>query len=409
MRRAWRRWLPAAAALLLAGAALFVGTARLWPRAAGEQRGIVVLVEFPDIPGTAGPESIARKFGEMSSYLGEMSYGRARITAGISRRWYRVPRPVSHYRIPAADLKVPPGPIFDLTDDVIAEAGEEIDFRKYDFIVFFLSAPVEKYGMVSLSGYPGIFGWKRDTPPRTRAGKPVDVPIAIFTRDAHLGSIVHDMAHLLGGWRDGKRMVPCLFDQDLQSHVEGKPEEARKKFLKAIPHLGFWDPLSCHYYKLFSPPSGFSSWTRMRLGWLEPGKIRLVKPGESAEVLLGPLARGESETLAIKIPIEGNRYYLIENRQHIGYDRFLPGKGLLIMRIDDDAGECMGGKSPVRLVDANPKVPLLEGAAFDLGGNESFTDRELGVRVRLLGMRGYSMLVAVEPAGAAPPGAKTSR
>lgn len=405
-KRNWR--LLAAAALLLAAAGL-LAVKHFRPAGAQQLRGIVLLVEFPDVPGGSALEPIAKKFIDMGQYLGEMSYGRAEVKTEVSKRWFRVPRPVAHYRIPFADLKVPPGPIFDLTDDVIAAAGEELELAEYDFIIFFLSAPVEKYGMVSLSGYPGIFGWKRDTPPRTRAGKPVDVPIAIFARDVHLGSIVHDMAHLLGGWRDGKRMVPCLFDQDLQAHVEGNPAEARKKFLKAIPHLGFWDPLSCHYYKKFLPPSGFCAWTRMRLGWLEPGKIRLVKPGESAEVLLGPLARGESETLAIKIPIAGNRYYLIENRQHIGYDRFLPGKGLLIMRIDDDAGECMGGKSPVRLVDANPKVPLLEGAAFNLGGRESFTDRELGVRVRLLGMRGYSMLVSVEPAGAAPPGVKTSR
>jgi hypothetical protein len=354
-------------------------------------------VEFADLYGKAGPEAITGKFRDMERYLKEMSYGRAILETEVASRWYRVPRPISHYRIPTADLKVPPGPIFDLTDDVIAAAGDEIDLNKYDYIIFFLAAPVEKFGMISLSGYPGLFGWKRDTPPRTRSGKEVDVPIAIYTRDAHLGSIVHDMTHLLGGWRDGKRVAPCLFDQDLQAEVGGSPADARKTFLKAIPHVGFWDPLSCHFYQRFMPPPGFCSWTRMRLGWLTPDKIRVVKPGESASVLLGPLAKGDSETLAIKIPIAGNRYYLIENRQHIGYDRFLPGRGMLILRIDDDAGECMGGESPVRLVNANPKIPLLEGAAFDIGGNESFSDKELGVKVRLVEMRGYSCLVSVEP------------
>jgi hypothetical protein len=337
----------------------------------------------------------------MDQYFDEMSYGRASVRAEVFPRWFRLPRPVSHYRIPTADLKVPPGPIFDLTDDVIAEAGEELDLTDYDFIVFFLSAPVEKYGMVSLSGYPGIFGWKRDVPPRTRSGKVVDVPIAIYARDAHLGSIVHDMAHLLGGWRNGRRVVPCLFDQDLQADVGGKPSEARNTFLKAIMHLGFWDPLSCHFYKRRVPPPGFCSWTRMRLGWLGPGKIRTVMPGDTAKVALGPLEKGDSGVLAIKIPISASRYYLIENRQRLGYDRFLPGKGVLIMRIDEEAAECMGGDCPVQLVNANPGVRLLEGAAFDIGGEESFSDPELGVTVRLTGMRGYSCLISVEPYAAA--------
>jgi hypothetical protein len=385
----------AAAALLLVAAGLLL--VKYFTTPAGTLRGIVLKVEFADLPGEEGAKIIAAKFRDMDRYIKDMSYGRVTLKTEVSDRWYRVPRPISHYRIPTADLKVPPGPIFDLTDDVIAEAGEGINLNKYDYIVFYLASPVEKFGMISLSGYPGLFGWKRDTPPRTRAGKEVDVPVAIYCRDAHLGSIVHDIVHLLGGWRDGKRVAPCLFDQDLQAEVGGSPADARKTFLKAIPHVGFWDPLSCHFYQRFMPPPGLCSWTRMRLGWLTPEKIRVVKPGESAEVLLGPLARGDSGTLAIKIPIAGNRYYLIENRQHIGYDRFLPGRGMIILRIDDDAGECMGGESPVRMVNANPKVPLLEGAAFDIGGNESFSDKELGVRVRLLEMRGYSCLVSVEP------------
>ncbi|MFH0778928.1 MAG: hypothetical protein V2A71_09960, partial [Candidatus Eisenbacteria bacterium] len=66
------------------------------------------------------------------------------------------------------------------------------------------------------------------------------------------------------------------------------------------------------------PPPGVSSWTRMRLGWIDRSKIRVVEPGERAEIVLGALEEGSSETAVIKISLSGNSYYLVENRQPIG-------------------------------------------------------------------------------------------
>ena len=83
-----------------------------------------------------------------------------------------------------------------------------------------------------------------------------------------------------------------------------------------------------------------------------------------------------SEILAVKIPLSETTYYLIENRQPIGFDRHLPGSGILIMYADDKVAECRYGKSPVKLMDAAPKIPHLEGAAFDMGKKESFIDEK---------------------------------
>ena len=58
-------------------------------------------------------------------------------------------------------------------------------------------------------------------------------------------------------------------------------------------------------------------------------------------------------------------------------DKNLPGSGVLILYADDTVAECLHGEAPVKIVDADPSVPYLEGAAFDIGeGNrDTFTDR----------------------------------
>ncbi|MDP3425863.1 MAG: hypothetical protein Q8S17_00595, partial [Humidesulfovibrio sp.] len=197
---------------------------------------------------------------------------------------------------------------------------------------------------------------------------------------AHLGTLFHDIAHILGGVKGGKRMVPCLYDHDLQA----KPGPMRETFAEAIINMGYWDPMSCHYYKRGSPPPGLSSWTKLRLGWLDPAKVKTVLPGETVEVVLGPLEDGSSETLAVRLPLTDTAYYLIENRQPIGFDTNLPGSGVLIMRAEDRVAECRFGKAPVKLMDADPTIPRLEGAAFDVGPRGTFQDKENAITIRIL-------------------------
>ncbi len=143
--------------------------------------------------------------------------------------------------------------------------------------------------------------------------------------------------------------------------------------------------MSCHYYKRRLPPPGICSWTKIRLGWLAPSKIKVVLPGETVELILGPLEDGSSDILAIKIPVSRTTYYLIENRQPIGFfDRYLPASGVLIMYADDSVSQCRFGKSPVRLVNADPSIPRLEGAALDITKRKSFIDAKRGIKVKLL-------------------------
>jgi hypothetical protein len=135
----------------------------------------------------------------------------------------------------------------------------------------------------------------------------------------------------------------------------------------------------------------------MRLGWLDPQKIKLVKPGETAEFLLGPLEDGASQILAVKIPLSEKRYYLIENRQPISFDRHLPGNGVLIMIADDTVAECRQGRSPVKLINADPSIPQLEGAAFDIGKKDFYMDQSNNLKIQLLEKAGSAYKIRISP------------
>ena len=59
---------------------------------------------------------------------------------------------------------------------------------------------------------------------------------------------------------------------------------------------------------------------------------------------------------------------------------------MLILYADDTVAECLHGEAPVKIVDADPSVPYLEGAAFDIGEGkrDTFTDEEHNITIKLL-------------------------
>lgn len=345
------------------------------------KRGLVVLVGFPDVRHDDNRELVRTRFAQhLANYVQEMSYGKVSLNIDVTPGWYTLPEPVGRYRISARNLEVDKSRVHKLIDDALDAAGKDFDLGRYSFIALMLGAKVSDYGMVGLCGYPGMLGWSTEDAFRTTSGRAVRGGVAIFTSQAHLGTLFHDTAHILGGVRGGKRMVPCLYDHDIQA----KPGPMRETFLESIINMGYWDPMSCHFYKRGLPPPGVSSWTKLRLGWLDPGKVKVVPPGQTMEVVLGPLEDGASETLAIKIPLSESSYYLVENRQLIGFDRFLPGSGVLIMLADDNTPECRHGRAPVKLMNADPSDAQLASAAFDAGAKNHFQDNAHGVTVQIL-------------------------
>jgi len=358
-------------------------------------RGLVIMAEFPDLALRIDTAYVDERFRALNRYVQQMSYGANRLDHRLTG-WRTLPDSLSRYVISPVNLEVDKSRVEKLVQDAIDLVDQSEDFSRYDHTIIYLRARFPDYGMVGLCGYPGMLGWQRDVPFRTRSGQVVRGGVAIFTASAHVGTLFHDCAHVWGGVRDGRRVVPCLYDHDLQVRYP----TIDRGWANALVNMGFWDPMSCHAYKRELPPPGITSWTKLRLGWMPAGTVRDVGSGEEADIKLGPLADETAPTRAIRIPLSDTRFLLVENRQPIGgYDPHLPNHGVLIMKADDSIAECRFGRAPVRLVDANPSRPHLTGAAFDIGGRKRYEDEEAGVSVALLDKIDASYLIRVTRRG----------
>jgi len=350
-------------------------------KATGDQKVLVIMAKFPDVDPSFSIERQKQKyFDKLNRYLQSVSYGQAWITGKVTN-WYTLPREVKSYSLSKHNLEVDHSRVIRLIQDSLDLVDEDEDFSDYSMIFISLGAKRQDYGMMGLCGYPGMLGWQIKLPIKTKKrGQDIPGGVAIYCENAHVGVVFHDMAHIMGGVQGGKRILPCLYDHDLQA----KQGSFRNYYPFYLINVGYYDPMSCHFYDLKQGPPGVCAWTKMRLNWMPPRKVIDVPRGEDRTVTLGPLSEARSRLLAIRAPIDSSTYYLIENRQPVGPDRNLPSHGLLIYYCDDRISECRHGRSPVKLINADSAVPELKGAPFTAGGTTTFKDETSNVTVKII-------------------------
>jgi hypothetical protein len=376
---------------LVMSVVMLLGAERTWAQglvskqSLGEKKVLVVMIRFPDVVPQFSPEAMKEKYFEkLNRYVRSMSLDRTRLTGRVTD-WYTLPKPVSQYRISQHNLGVDRRKIETLIDDGLRLAAQDHDLKQYQIVFLSLGARREDYGMMGLCGYPGMLGWSGPAPKGVGSLEGV----AIYCEPAHLGVVFHDLAHILGGVQEDRRVVPCLYDHDLQ----GQPGPFRNFAQFYLTNVGYFDPMSCHYVDLKQGPPGLSSWTRLRLGWLPPSKVLEIPKGKPFRFTLGPLTDGRSPTLAARVRLDKDVYYLFENRQALGADQCLPSFGLLVYRADDRTLECRRGLTPVLAVNADPSVPELRAAPLTMKGRKEYENQNDGFKVRLLGQKGLNLEV----------------
>jgi hypothetical protein len=72
------------------------------------------------------------------------------------------------------------------------------------------------------------------------------------------------------------------------------------------------------------------------------------------------------------------------------------------MFADDEIPECRHGKAPVKLMNADPSVPYLKGAAFDLGRKDRFQDPRYGWGMQIKEKIGMSYRILILPSKSDP-------
>jgi M6 family metalloprotease-like protein len=370
-------------------------------QARGEKRVLVVAVKFLDAqPGKSLDEIKRRAIVSLNAYVTDQSYGQISIKADF-RGWVMLPDSLSHYKVSPYNFKVDKKRVRKLVEDTMSSIEGEVDFSRYDQLVIIPGVntmPGQGYGMICYCANPGMLSGvsKRYVPKyeplRTKGGKEFRGGVIVAAENAHLGMFAHDYIHTLGGIQDGKRLTPCLYDFERQSDASaGLPS-----FEHHAVYMGPWDIMSQHMIQQGQPCPGLSSFTKIRLGWITQDQALLVKPGETSHVFLSPLAE-KGAKLVIKIPIDHDQYYLVENRQPVGYDKMLPDAGILVLKVNPDVQE---GYGTVRIMNADPHAHNFSKATYALAAQDRnlFVDKKNHVAVIPLWMKGENLGVLVTTA-----------
>lgn len=159
-----------------------------------------------------------------------------------------------------------------------------------------------------------------------------------------IGTFCHEFSHVLG--------LPDLYTTEGQTHKT----------------LGSWDILDYGPYNNdMNTPPAYSAYERFMMGWLTP---RLIVGAEDVE--LEELQESNSALLISSTDqhnLIGNdpkptTFYLLENRQQVGWDEYLPGHGLMLTKISynqrswsDNSVNNLSNRMGVDLIEADGKTP----------------------------------------------------
>lgn len=132
-----------------------------------------------------------------------------------------------------------------------------------------------------------------------------------------VGTFCHEFSHVLG----------------LGDHYNTSSQSSRETKL-----MGNWDIMDHGSYNNASrTPAGYTAYERFFFGWLKPTLLNHPATMELGAINTTNEACIITETAQTNF--KGNdpnptEFYMLENRQKTGWDKYIPGHGLLITRID---------------------------------------------------------------------------
>jgi M6 family metalloprotease-like protein len=323
---------PAPGSLPVEGSSLLSLSA---PPATGTQKALVLLVEFSDIAGQAEPTDFDDLvFGSVSPsvkhYYEEVSGGSFSIVTDdlpSTTGWLTLPGTKEYYRTNLVEM----------ARDAVAEAeAVDFDFSPYDndsdgLVDYLIIVHVGRGG--ELLGESDLI-WSQyvnfSPAESTDDGVGVDTFITVpeywyypnplpssDPTDMTIGVYVHEFGHLLG--------LPDLYDPTLTSMGIGD---------WGLMGLGTWNGPADRG----ESPAWPGAWSRVALEWTFP----VIPTDDVADLLLSPVESGGPVYYLWENGAANSEFFLVENRQQLGYDAELPFHGLLIWHVD----ETKSGNSP---------------------------------------------------------------
>jgi len=302
------------------------GSAQLSP-AAGPFRVLAILVKFSD-----HDSSVSRTFFDslvygtngstVRNYFNEISYTQidlVTLNLPSSLGWRTAPQTYSYYVNGQNGIGSYPNNTQKLVEDLVDQIDPLVNFAQYDnngdgyvdcLLIIHSGSGAEFTGSSN-----DIWSHKWSIIPRLKDG----VYISSFTAqpeywvnpgDMTIGVYSHELCHGFG--------LPDLYDLDQSSNGIGR---------WCVMSYGCWNGP----YPGGGSPSHPCAWSRIQMGF---ASLTNVTSNLNGVAISNVEQNGTIYRLWTSGNI-GNEYFLVENRQKINYDSYLPQSGLLIWHIDD--------------------------------------------------------------------------
>src|SRR5205809_818421 len=298
----------------------------------GVARILVLLIQFSDTAASASHDggyfdshlnATGGSVHSVRSYYQEVSRGALTLNATIISTWFTSAHPMSYYGADSSTgVDDANGPIYRLVVEAVRLADPSVNFASFDTngdgVVDHLMVVHAGAGQESNPGQKYLI-WShrcdvRDADPTTPGSQSLTadgVQIYGYTMESEdfvVGTVAHEFGHDLG--------LPDLYDTVGSSHGAG---------IWDIMSEGSWNGNPAG-----SSPAHMSAWSLIRLGWVTPTDVTTSLVGTSIDAV-------ETSGRVFRLNNPGNslEYFLIENRQPLGFDAALPGGGLLIWHVDD--------------------------------------------------------------------------
>ena len=389
----------------------------------GTENAVVILINFTD--KSQGPSYTPSHYdnllfnqsvsaNSMYNYYKEVSYGKLNTTGTVGPKWYQSNHTLSYYGADTGPFDSNPHTsddgntnIFELAREAVQLADANIDFSQYDkdsdgivdhvIIVHagegqessYVTTDIWSHKWTIYNYYDGI-GWVND-------GETVDgvkvVDYTMLAEDSPLGTFAHEFGHDLG--------LPDLYNTSSGGGtVVGS---------WCLMDQGSWNDGG-------DTPSHLSAWCKIDLGWIAPTLVNSTSTYFVNQVETNAEAY-KVTTPALESEIE---YFLVENRENVGYDQYLPDEGILIWHIDDgyiNAFRSINRINAYSIKGIIPELPdgILDNAAYSANdGQISFnttttpnSNTDAGyisnVAIENIGPKGASMRVDFFGGDAQPP------